>query len=147
MAGFGFHQPQAGVVRLATEDRTTEDGSVLISTPEQSARIRVPKFYARKGGGMKRQELEHFLETMRTLTVEVENLSIEKDAYLELLLSLPFFTLAQMKQEVDRRLDDSDIRKTVRQQYSGMWKAIDDAAMNAWTEEQLHQLPPTDKPN
>ncbi len=25
MAGFGFHQLQAGVVRLATEDRTTED--------------------------------------------------------------------------------------------------------------------------
>ena len=96
---------------------------------------------------MGREELDHLLETMRKLTIEVENLSIENDTYLDLLLALPLFTRDEMKKEVDRRLDDPEIRKAVRERYSGMWKAIDDAAVRAWSEEQLNQLPPTDKPN
>ena len=84
---------------------------------------------------------------MRKLTVEVENLSIENQAYLDLLLLTPLVTFDEMKQEVDRRLSDPEIRKAVHQRYSGMWKAIEDAAVNAWSEEQLNQLPPTDKPN
>jgi hypothetical protein len=96
---------------------------------------------------MGREELEHLRETLRKLTVEVENLAIENDAYLDILMTIPICSREEMKNEVDRKLADPEIRKIVRQRYSEMWKAMDDAAMSAWSEEQLHQLPPTDKPN
>jgi len=107
----------------------------------------VPKITAHDRGFMTTEEREKFMQTLRELTNQIENLWIEKEAYLELLTLTCFATAKDLKAEVDRRLDDPVIQKQVRQQFSAMRESLEKSGMSAWFEELSNQLPPNGKPN
>lgn len=96
---------------------------------------------------MPASELEAFLEILRALCVEVENLSIENGVYFDTILESGTINLPTLKERVAAAQADPEKRKEARQVFSLMWKAIEDSGSAAIFEGLLNNLPPTDKPN
>ncbi|MGC2695360.1 MAG: hypothetical protein WA738_06170 [Candidatus Angelobacter sp.] len=92
-------------------------------------------------------EFEHFKETMRKLCTELENLSIENSVYFDLILEARIISYEELKETAAKALLDPERRAEAHQNYSDMWKAVDEASSGAAFEEMLNSLPPTDKPN
>lgn len=96
---------------------------------------------------MSTPELEAFREILRSLCVEVENLSIENSVYFDAILESRTISLPALREKVAQAQLDPGKRKEARQAFSGMWKAIEDSGSAAVFENLLDNLPPTGKPN
>jgi len=91
--------------------------------------------------------LEQFKDTLRRICAELENLSITNDVYWEILIGKAVVTHDALMKIRDEALLDPGRRERTRQDFSDMWKTLDDVGTSAFFEEMLNSLPPTDKPN
>jgi hypothetical protein len=90
--------------------------------------------------------LEEYKAVLRKLCECLENISIESDACREIALAhgATFYEIDEAKKDA---LLDPEIRKQAREDYSAMWKALEDSGTAAFYEDLLQSLPPHGKPN
>lgn len=91
--------------------------------------------------------LEQFKETLRRLCFEVENLAIENFVYFDAILESGTINIPTLQERVARAQQDPQRGNEVHQMYSEMWKAVEETGKDAFFEDLLKDLPPTDKPN
>jgi hypothetical protein len=91
--------------------------------------------------------IDHFRQTIRMLCTAVEDEAIENQVYWQIILDSGIISLADLKQRVEDALQDPEKRAAAHKMYSEMWKALEDTGIDAFFEDLLKDLPPTDKPN
>ncbi|MGO9775660.1 MAG: hypothetical protein ACLQGT_05855 [Terracidiphilus sp.] len=91
--------------------------------------------------------IDHFRETIRKLCTAVEDEAIENQVYWKIILDSGITSLADLKQRVEDALQDPARRAEAHEMYSEMWKTLEDTGIDAFFEDLLKDLPPTDKPN
>jgi hypothetical protein len=91
--------------------------------------------------------IEHYRETLRAITTTLENAVITDFVYWGIIRDSGIISDADLKQRVEDALQDPKIRAGVHNMYSEAWKALDQAGTDAFFEDLLKDLPPTDKPN
>ena len=89
---------------------------------------------------------ERLTGTLKALVAQLHQLWIEKEACAGLAMAHGA-TLVQVEQAKQAALDDPTIQRETREQFSGMWKALEEGAQTLRFAELLQSLPPTDKPN
>jgi len=67
--------------------------------------------------------------------------------WFEAILESRTINLPDLEERVAEALLDPKRREDAHQTYFQMWKALEDAGINAFSQELLDNLPPTDKPN
>lgn len=96
---------------------------------------------------MTTEQFEQFRATLHRLATELEDLWIEKEAYVNFILTLGMATPEYLKHLADTALANPEIRQQTREQFSGMWKALEETGTDAWIEDFLHMHPQSEKPN
>lgn len=91
--------------------------------------------------------LDHFRQTIRTLCTAVEDEAIENQVYWQIILDSGIISLPDLKQRVEDAQADPEKRAEVHEMYLEMWKALEETGTDAFFEDLLKDLPPTDKPN
>ncbi len=91
--------------------------------------------------------LEQFKETLRRLCSLVEDLAIENMVHFDAIIESRTINFPELKERVAEAQADPEKRKEVHQMYWEMWKAVEDTGTDAFFEDLLKSLPPTDKPN
>jgi hypothetical protein len=91
--------------------------------------------------------ITHARETFRKLCAELEDLWIEKEAYRDFMLTVGMTTPEHLDQLKSVALADPEIRKETREQFSDMWKALNEVGDAALFEDLSKLPPPSGKPN
>jgi Tfp pilus assembly protein PilN len=91
--------------------------------------------------------IDHFRQTIRTLCTAVEDEAIENQIYWKIILDSGIISLSDLKQRVEDAQADPQKRAETHKMYSEMWKALEETGTDAFFEDLLKDLPPTDKPN
>jgi hypothetical protein len=86
-------------------------------------------------------------ETFLKLCTELEDLWIEKEAYRDFMLTTGIATHERLDQLKSAALADPEIRKETREQFSYMWKALEEVGDAALLEDLSRLPPPSGKPN
>lgn len=86
------------------------------------------------------------MDSIRNLVGQLHNLWIEKEACAQLAISKGA-TEAEVESAKQDALNDPEIQVQTREQFSGMWEALEGGAKTLLFAEMLQSLPPTDKPN
>jgi hypothetical protein len=77
----------------------------------------------------------------------MENAAITDFVYWKIILESGIISPADLKQLVEDALQDPEIRSQAHEMYSQAWKALEETGTDAFFEDLLKDLPPTDRPN
>jgi hypothetical protein len=89
--------------------------------------------------------IEQFKETLRKICTQVEELWIEKETYWEFIISKGMGNPHELQRIADQALADPETRKRTREEFSGMWKALEEVGTAAWLEDILKDGPASKK--
>jgi hypothetical protein len=91
--------------------------------------------------------LENFKGTLRKICAMIEDLSIENDVCHGLINALMISTPQDLQAAIDQAIADPERRREVHDRYAEMWAALERDGVQAFGEDLLLRLPPTNKPN
>ena len=91
-------------------------------------------------------QVEQFKNVLRKIAQELEDLSIEKELYQNMLLASGV-TLDALEEAAKQALADPETRKVTHNQLLGMWETLEKTGTDAWIEDLLKGPSPSGKPN
>lgn len=91
--------------------------------------------------------IDQFRQTLKAISTAVENAAIENFVYWQIILESHIISPDELKRLVEEALQDPQKRDEVHCMYSEMWQTLEKTGTDAFFEDLLRELSPTDKPN